>query len=104
MTQVGAYRKPYLAAAKDTLKLIQTRGIEMIVNDVLVDGVLDNGRWLGALTCAGASVVVGKAGFQLPWILVGSRFLIWAICISHSITKPCLNSPSPLLTTLGIWI
>ncbi|RUS20969.1 plasma-membrane choline transporter-domain-containing protein [Endogone sp. FLAS-F59071] len=74
--QVGAYRKPYLAAAKDTLKLIQTRGIEMIVNDALVDSVLDNGRWLGALTCAGASVVVGKAGFHLPWILLVFMFFL----------------------------
>ncbi|KAJ3203555.1 putative choline transporter, neither null mutation nor overexpression affects choline transport [Dinochytrium kinnereticum] len=51
-TQVAIYGKGYCQAAKDTWRLVQTRGLEAVINDSLIGNVLFIGSLLGGLVCA----------------------------------------------------
>ncbi|KAJ3103045.1 putative choline transporter, neither null mutation nor overexpression affects choline transport [Phlyctochytrium planicorne] len=60
-TQVAIYGKSYCDAAKDTWKLIQTRGLEAVINDNLIGNVLFIGSLLSGLVCAFVGFIVVKA-------------------------------------------
>jgi len=51
-TQVAIYGKSYCQAAKDTWSLIQSHGVEAIINDNLISGVLVMGAILSGIICA----------------------------------------------------
>ncbi|KAJ3107391.1 putative choline transporter, neither null mutation nor overexpression affects choline transport [Phlyctochytrium planicorne] len=60
-TEVAIYGKSYCDAAKDTWRLIQTRGLEAVINDNLIGNVLFIGSLLGGLTCAFVGFIFVKA-------------------------------------------
>jgi len=82
-TQVAIYGKTYCTAARDTWQLIKSHGVEAIINDDLISGVLTMGAILGGLTCGIFGGVLGW--FVLPhyWIstavaggLIGFTFVL----------------------------
>ncbi len=81
-TQIAIYGKPYFASAKDALALIQSHGIDAIVNDHVVGTctgmyALATGIVSGA-TCAGAAFlifseysVISHVGVPIAWGFCG---------------------------------
>jgi hypothetical protein len=69
--QVAIYGKTFCAAAKSTWSLIQDAGIEAIINDNLVGGVLTSGCFIGAIATGIVGAVVGGifVGGESGWIL-----------------------------------
>jgi len=69
--QVAIYGKTFCAAAKSTWNLIQDAGIEAIINDNLVGGVLTSGCFIGAIATGIVGAVVGSIfiGGESGWIL-----------------------------------
>jgi len=57
-TQVAIYGKSYCQAAKDTWRLLKSHGVDAIVNDNLISGVLLMGSVLGGIVCAVVGGVV----------------------------------------------
>ena len=52
LSHIALYGKAYIAAAKDTLKMIRDRGIDALVNDCLIGPVLTMGATFVAFACA----------------------------------------------------
>eukprot|EP01123_Difflugia_compressa_P003737 TRINITY_DN15039_c0_g1_i1.p1 TRINITY_DN15039_c0_g1~~TRINITY_DN15039_c0_g1_i1.p1 ORF type:complete len:438 (+),score=15.59 TRINITY_DN15039_c0_g1_i1:177-1316(+) len=59
--QVAIYGKTFVRSAKDTWELFKTSGLEAIINDNLVDGVLWLGVFLNALTTGAVGIGIGVA-------------------------------------------
>ncbi|KAJ3091190.1 putative choline transporter, neither null mutation nor overexpression affects choline transport [Quaeritorhiza haematococci] len=68
--RVGVFCEGYLEAARKTLDSVKSKGLEMLVNDDLVDGVLSGGRVLGGLSLGAVAAVVARWRFALDWDLV----------------------------------
>ncbi len=51
-TQVAIYGKTYCEAAKATMQLLKSRGIDAIINDDLIGGVLTFGALIGGALVA----------------------------------------------------
>ena len=51
-SHIALYGKPYLAAAKDTWKMMKDRGIDALVNDCLIGPVLSMGSVFVGFACA----------------------------------------------------
>jgi Plasma-membrane choline transporter len=51
-SHIALYGKPYIAAAKDTWKLMKDRGIDALINDCLIGPVLTMGSLFVAYLCA----------------------------------------------------
>jgi len=90
--QVAIYGKTYIQAAKATWNLMKHAGLQAIVNDNLIDGVL----WMGVLFGA---IGTGFIGFVLasfiwvavyPWAGFGIGFLIGFILLI--LAMQCLDS------------
>jgi len=71
-TQIAIYGKPYCAAATDTWQLFKHRGIDMIINDDLIGGVL----FFGALISGLFTAAVGALSAR--YLLVESAWGLWA--------------------------
>ncbi|KAJ3144567.1 putative choline transporter, neither null mutation nor overexpression affects choline transport [Geranomyces variabilis] len=71
-TQVAIFGKSYLEAGRDTWALLQSRGIDLIINDDLTSGVLSMGGILVAF-------VSGTLGYLLGLIKDYSFPMIWAL-------------------------
>jgi len=67
---VALFGKSYFIAAKDTFKMVTSYGIQALLNDDLIDGVLDTGRIVGGLTLLGVTGILAIVQYQLPWELV----------------------------------
>eukprot|EP00808_Paulinella_micropora_P008246 g51308.t1 len=77
--QVATHGKSYCRAAKDTFRLMRHVGLEALVNDDIVDGVLATGRWLGALALMGTAGVLTVHTYNLPWEITA-----WAMLLAFS--------------------
>lgn len=82
--QIAIYGKPFFQAAHDTMSLMRRRGLDAVVNDSLVGGVLTWGAILGGLCVALLSAGLAKFVFTVgpvgAWALIG--FLIgFALCM-----------------------
>jgi Plasma-membrane choline transporter len=66
----------YYQAAKATLQLAKKYGLEAVINDTLIDGVLTTGRLMGALTCGGAAAIIGRWAYDMPWDLIVVMMII----------------------------
>ncbi|KAJ3158696.1 putative choline transporter, neither null mutation nor overexpression affects choline transport [Geranomyces michiganensis] len=71
-TQVAIYGKSYLEAGRDTWALLQSRGIDLIINDDLTNGVLSMGGILVAF-------VSGTLGYTLGLIKDYTPPMIWSL-------------------------
>jgi len=58
-TQVAIYGKTYCQAAKDTWALVKSHGVDAIINDNLISGVLLMGSIMGGVFCAIIGGIVG---------------------------------------------
>jgi len=67
-TQVAIYGKSYCTAAKDTWNLIQSHGVEAIINDNLISGVLTLGAVLGGVVCAAVAGIIASTVINQYWI------------------------------------
>jgi len=67
-TQVAIYGKSYCQAARDTWNLIQSHGVEAIINDNLISGVLAMGAFLGGIVCAIISGIIAIETISQYWI------------------------------------
>lgn len=66
--QVAIYGKSYCQAAKDTWSLISSHGIQAIINDDLISGVLTMGVFVGGCICGGVAAAVGYLTIPNYWI------------------------------------
>ncbi|KAJ3395887.1 putative choline transporter, neither null mutation nor overexpression affects choline transport [Lobulomyces angularis] len=105
-TQVAIYGKDYCSAAKATWALIQTKGVDAIVNDNLIGAVLTMGGLFIGLLCGGLSYVfyifseMPKDHFAYPltmflfcFIIAFTEFLILSEVINSGVsaTFVCLS-------------
>lgn len=67
-TQVAIYGKSYCKAAKDTWNLIKSHGVEAIINDNLISGVLVLGSFLGGIICAIVAAIMALSTIEDYWI------------------------------------
>lgn len=58
-TQVAIYGKSYCEAARDTWKLLKSHGIEAIINDNIISGVLTMGTLIGTILCGAVGGLLG---------------------------------------------
>ncbi|KAJ3110719.1 putative choline transporter, neither null mutation nor overexpression affects choline transport [Phlyctochytrium bullatum] len=65
-TQVAIYGKSYCDAAKSTWRLIQTRGLEAVINDSLIGNVLFIGSLMGGLVCAFVGYLYVRGSENIP--------------------------------------
>eukprot|EP00026_Physarum_polycephalum_P006629 Phypoly_transcript_06679.p1 GENE.Phypoly_transcript_06679~~Phypoly_transcript_06679.p1 ORF type:complete len:540 (+),score=92.81 Phypoly_transcript_06679:76-1695(+) len=79
-TQVAIYGKSYCRAAKDTWKLCKERGVDAIVNDNLISGVLVMGALIGGV----ATAVIGGiiAIIAIPEFFAALAFVCFLIGVS----------------------
>lgn len=49
MVHVAMFGKSYISSAKDTLKLVQTSGLDAAVNNILVEDIIGMGTFIGGL-------------------------------------------------------
>jgi len=66
-TQVAIYGKTYCRAAKDTWALVKSHGIEAIINDNLISGVLTMGCFLGGIFTAIFGGIIGRLIVEQYW-------------------------------------
>ncbi|KAF9027787.1 putative choline transporter, neither null mutation nor overexpression affects choline transport [Haplosporangium bisporale] len=82
--EVAIYGKPFIPAAKDTWRIIQDRGIELIINDNLIGTVWSMGALLGSVLTGAACYVYLRFGdpayfnanTEFVWVLVVLAFLL----------------------------
>lgn len=67
-TQVAIYGKTYITAARDTWRLIKSHGIQAIINDNLISGVLSIGALIGGIMCGGVGAALGYSYIRDYWI------------------------------------
>jgi len=79
-TQVAIYGKQYCRAAKDTWELFKTSGVQAIINDNLISGVLSLGSILGGASAAVVGALVAHAIIRDYW--VGIAFMCFLIGIA----------------------
>lgn len=79
-TQVAIYGKTYCQAAKDTWTLVKSRGVDAIVNDNLISGVLILGAFLGGVATAVVGGIVALIAIPEWWL--GLAFVCFLIGIS----------------------
>lgn len=76
-TQVAIYGKTYCQAAKDTWTLVKARGVDAIVNDNLISGVLVMGAIIGGVFTAVVGAIVAFISIHDYWVsLAFISFLI----------------------------
>jgi hypothetical protein len=68
-TQVAIYGKSFCKAAKDTWSLIKSHGIEAIINDNLISGVLTMGALVGGVMCALIGGLAGLSTVPSYWVV-----------------------------------
>ncbi|KAF9413483.1 putative choline transporter, neither null mutation nor overexpression affects choline transport [Podila epigama] len=82
--EVAIYGKPFIPAAKDTWRIIQDRGIDMIINDNLIGTVWSMGALLGSIVTGAVCYVYLRFGdptyynsnTEFTWVLVVLAFLL----------------------------
>ncbi|KAI8824184.1 plasma-membrane choline transporter-domain-containing protein [Fimicolochytrium jonesii] len=77
-TQVAIYGKSYLEAGRDTWALLQSRGVDLIINDDLTSGVLTLGGVLIAFLAGTVGYIIGWLQYSEPavvWVLAGLGFV-----------------------------
>jgi len=67
-TQVAIYGKSYCQAAKDTWALVKSHGVDAIINDNLISGVLLMGSIMGGIVSAIVGGLVALAIARDWWI------------------------------------
>jgi len=90
--QVAIYGKTYIQAAKATWDLMKHAGLQAIVNDNLIDGVLWMGVLFGAIGTGFSGYVLSIFVFHLvnPWISFTIGFTIGFILLI--LAMQCLDS------------
>jgi hypothetical protein len=84
-TQVAIYGKPYCKAARDTWELMSSHGIQAIINDDIISGVLMLGTLLGGILSGIITGLVGLALVPEYWfaaLMMG--FSIGIIIMGHT--------------------
>jgi hypothetical protein len=72
--------KPYCRAAKDTWQLVKSHGVEAIINDNLISGVLTMGCFLGGVITAIFGGILGRIFIEQYWGLCAvAGFLVCGI-------------------------
>ncbi len=74
-TQVAIYGKDYCTAAKDTWNLLKQRGLDVIINEILIDRVIACGSIFVAVLCCCIPLIIYAIAqdYNGPW------FILWAI-------------------------
>jgi len=90
--QVAIYGKTYIEAAKATWNLFKQAGLEAIVNDNIVDGVLWLGVLFGAIGTGFAGYLYSTLihGIAVPWYGFGIGFMIGFVLLI--LAMQCLDS------------
>jgi len=74
-TQVAIYGKPYCEAASDTWNLFKRVGIDAIINDDIIGGVLAFASFIGACMVGAIAAVMAKFAFSIDywgyWVAIG---------------------------------
>jgi len=71
-TQVAIYGKTYCQAARDTWELFNHRGLDMIINDNLISGVLTVGCLIVGLFTGGIGLILTNKAFNMEYWVVWS--------------------------------
>lgn len=66
-TQVAIYGKPYVQAARDTWRLVKTRGVDAIVNDNIIGTCLGIASLAMGILVFATTYLVGARGFGEKW-------------------------------------
>ncbi|KAI8615222.1 plasma-membrane choline transporter-domain-containing protein [Chytriomyces sp. MP71] len=72
-TEIAIYGKPYCDAGRDAWNLFKFKGIDLVINDILIGYVLGTGSFLSAILCAfaGFLYVTGNGGLGSMGTSVG---------------------------------
>ena len=116
-TQVAIYGKTYCQAAKDTWSLIKSHGVEAIINDNLISGVLFLGSFLGGIVSAIIGGIIAYSWIQDYWLaliiigfVVGFAMVMLAMEVVESgvvslfvcFAMVCVSSVNMLITNKRI--
>jgi len=71
--EMAIYGKSYMESGKNAWELMKTRGIDMIVNDNLISGVVFFGSLLNGLMCSGFAALLTR------FVLLESAWGLWAL-------------------------
>jgi len=96
-TQVAIYGKTYCEAASDTWKLIKARGLDIVINDNLIGGVLFFGALLVGLFNGGLGLALSyfifNANHYALWgfvgLVVGTAMALCAMEVVESCVASC---------------
>eukprot|EP01119_Soliformovum_irregulare_P025819 TRINITY_DN9656_c0_g1_i1.p1 TRINITY_DN9656_c0_g1~~TRINITY_DN9656_c0_g1_i1.p1 ORF type:complete len:454 (-),score=76.03 TRINITY_DN9656_c0_g1_i1:48-1409(-) len=80
--QVAIYGKSYCQAAKSTWQLLKSHGIEAIINDNIISGVLSMGAFIGAVITAIFGATLSYIFVPEYWILCASIGLVVGFVMS----------------------
>jgi len=84
-TQVAIYGKSFCEAGKATWDLLKSRGLDAIINDDLISGVIIFGSLIGAMVVGAVGLIIGKYTygysenygiFVLVGVLIGFAMIV----------------------------
>lgn len=80
-TQVAIYGKTYCQSAKDTWRLIKSHGIDAVINDNLISGVLLMGSILAGILCAVVGGLIALAWAPAYWVILAAACFVIGVSL-----------------------
>ncbi|KAJ3021619.1 UNVERIFIED_CONTAM: putative choline transporter, neither null mutation nor overexpression affects choline transport [Siphonaria sp. JEL0065] len=77
LVRVGVRYESYLEACKTTLNLIQTQGLDMLINDDCIEQITSSTSLLGSITLGSIAFITSKIVHHLDWDIT-----LLVVCIS----------------------
>eukprot|EP00033_Pygsuia_biforma_P002008 GCRY01002233.1.p1 GENE.GCRY01002233.1~~GCRY01002233.1.p1 ORF type:complete len:512 (-),score=116.93 GCRY01002233.1:111-1646(-) len=90
--QVAVYGKPFMQAARDTWTLAKERGVDALINDNLIGGVILLGAIIGGLVTAFLGFVLSHNHLPSVWVFIMTFVGLFIGLVFTLLTMAVLNS------------